>query len=221
MQDKSITRANLLIGLVVALGLVVAVSSIPVQAQESLDTSVTVLSSPANSGHDYLKAWDSTISSLGTEQSLLSPGWMLPEQDSAFRLSQPVGLGVDFDAGIYKYRAGPLLDTGRKEYFLGLSYRAFDGGVWYTNDEMLDDRVARVEAGWTHAVGSDLSFSLRMGRTDYGSSRELTDSTNLSLGAQKKLGNVGFGVRLIDQGLMDTPQGNRLHLFGTLTADFD
>jgi hypothetical protein len=129
-------------------------------------------------------------------------------------------MGLNVDAGVYQYRGAEAGDSGDTAYFLGVSYSEFDGGVWYTNSDALDGRRGRIEAGWTHAIDDDLSVSLRMGHTDYVSNRRLPDSSSLSIGAQRRLGNVGFGLGVIDRGLVDTPRGDRFHLFGNVSAAF-
>lgn len=168
----------------------------------------------------YLANWGSSINPPRAGQSLLAPQWPSGSPASSFMLSQPLGMGLNVDAGVYQYRGAQAVDSGHAAYFLGVSYSELDGGVWYTNGDALDGRRGRIEAGWTHAIDDELSVSLRMGHTDYASSRRLAGSSSLSIGAQRRLGSVGFGLGVIDRGLVDAPQGDRFHLFGNVSAAF-
>lgn len=173
-----------------------------------------------HSGRIYLGYWDLRISPPGAGQNLLAPQWPSGQPASSFMLSQPMGMGLNVDAGVYQYRGGQALDSGHNAYFFGVSYSELDGGVWYTNGDSLDGPRGRIEAGWTHAIDDDLSVSLRMGHSDYTSDRRLPASSSLSIGAQRRLGRVGFGLGVVDRGLLDTPQGDRFQLFGNVSAAF-
>jgi hypothetical protein len=201
----------------VVVGLLLGSGTIPAWADET-DTDEVRISH--HSGRVYLGDWDLRISPPGGGQNLLAPQWPSGQQASAFALSQPIGMGLNVDAGVYQYRGDQTRDSGHNAYFFGVSYSELDGGVWYTNGDALDGPRGRIEAGWTHAIADELTVSLRMGHTDYSSNRRFPASSSLSIGAQRRLGHVGFGLGVVDRGLLDAPQGDRFHLFGKVSAAF-
>ena len=176
-----------------------------------------------HAGGSYLTAGESTIGSLGAGQGLLVPPWGSAKRASSFTLSQPKGIqmNVGIDTGVYRSVGAQGVETRSAGYFLGISYSGLEGGIWYTNGDEFAGRRGKIEAGWTHAVDDELSFSLRIGHTEYTSDDRAPGVSSLSIGAQRRLGNIGFGLGVVEQGLVNgSQQSDRFHLFGNLSAAF-
>lgn len=159
--------------------------------------------------------------------ALYGPSLLRPPASWSWDESAPA---LDFAAGIgHRFLGGLSLDAGvsishvpeyattalsrqlgdsainYRDYFLGLSFGALDGKVWYIPEDNLNSELAAVyyEAGWAQLVTDKLSLSVRLGQYDGDASDRFLgpgDMPSLSLGATTTLDGYGLGLRLIDGG---------------------
>lgn len=128
-----------------------------------------------------------------------------PQLDLATGVTHRFSSGLSLDAGLslaHVYEQHTAIDY--HDYFLGVSYGALDGKVWYLPESALsDDPVFYYEAGWQRPVTEKLSLSLRVGHsqsTGYGLLNDAYDQPSLSFGASTDMAGYGLGLRLIDGG---------------------
>lgn len=115
------------------------------------------------------------------------------------------GGGLGLDTGIAQYGFGPPA-THYQEYYLGLSYDAWQGRVWYTDDYQ-GSGTARsyYELGVTGQLGTDLSLSARFAYGDNGLGFSREPHPAYVFSAQKR-DLYGFGLNLQ---LMGSPDAGR------------
>lgn len=141
------------------------------------------------------------------------------------RLSLDAGVSV---SRVPKYAtsalSGQLPDNtiNYRDYFLGLSFGALDGKVWYLPEDNLSGELAAVyyEAGWAQHVTNKLSLSVRLGQFGGDASDRLLgpgDMPSLSLGATTTLDGYGLGLRLIDGGGQMFGGEQDLQLMGSIS----
>lgn len=142
--------------------------------------------------------------------SLLRPpaSWsrdtLAPELDMAAGVSHSFANGLNLDLGMSLSHVTKSAETiNYRDYFLGLSFGALEGKVWYLPETAFTDEPSLYyEAGWQQPVTENLSFSLRLGQysTGYSSIQGFNDLPSLSLGASTQVRGYGFGLHLIDSG---------------------
>jgi hypothetical protein len=126
-----------------------------------------------------------------------------PQLDAAAGLGHRFASGLNVDLGMSLAHIPERTSINYHDYFLGLSYGALDGKVWYLPETALnEDASLYYEAGWQQPVTEKVSLSLRLGQyssgfTPYGEPAELP---SLSFGASTDVGGYGLGLRLVDQG---------------------
>lgn len=192
--------------------------SVPVSAEESvLDT-----------GFNF---WGTTSEqsqfTAAQGPSLLRPpaswSWdtLAPELDMAAGVSHRFTNGLNLNLGMSLSHVTESAETiNYRDYFLGLSFGALEGKVWYLPETAFTDEPSLYyEAGWQQPVTENLSLSLHLGQysTDYSSIQGLNDQPSLSLGASTQVRGYGLGLRLIDGGGQMFGGDEDLRLMGSIS----
>lgn len=143
-----------------------------------------------------------------------------PQLDAAAGLGHRFESGLNLDLGMSLAHIPDRSSINYHDYFLGLSYGALDGKVWYLPETALnEDSSLYYEAGWQQPVTENFSLSLRLGQyssgyTPYGEEAELP---SLSFGASTDVGGYGLGLRLVDQGGSAFGGEQDLRLMGSIS----
>ncbi len=159
--------------------------------------------------------------------SLLRPpaswswGTLAPEFDMAVGVGHSFANGLNLDLGISLSHVTESVDTiNYRDYFLGLSFGALEGKVWYLPETAFSDEPSLYyEAGWLQPVTENLSLSVRLGQysSDYSSFQGYSDQPSLSLGASTEVRGYGLGLRLIDNGGQMFGGDQDLRLMGSIS----
>lgn len=129
-----------------------------------------------------------------------------PVLDMAAGVTHHFDNGLNLGLGMSLSHATDALNAetiNYRDYFLGLSFGAVEGKVWYLPETAFTDEPSLYyEAGWLQPVTEKLSLSLRLGQysSDYSSIQGYSDQPSLSLGASTQMRGYGLGLRLIDGG---------------------
>lgn len=143
-------------------------------------------------------------------QALLRPpaSWSWENAPPQLGLAAGVGHrfanGLSVDVGLSSAQLAESPAINYHDYFLGVSYGALDGKLWYLPETLDGEATAMYyEAGWSPMVNDRVALSLRLGQ-QVGGSTALTgfDSglPNVSLGASTRFHGYGLGLSVIDGG---------------------
>ena len=204
--------------------------------------SVPAWAGPKLGGMDLWITTDAAASSPALNgPSLLRPpaSWSwdaaAPTLDFAAGIGHRFAGGLNLDAGISVahvsefgaadalYEETSTREINYRDYFLGMSFGALDGKIWYLPEhEHLGGQPSAMyyEAGWAQSVGEKLSLSVRLGHYDGGATNRLlgsSDAPSLSLGASTTLSGYGLGLRLIDGGGQMFGGDQNLQLMGSIS----
>ncbi len=153
--------------------------------------------------------------------------WLLDEEDGKVRSDRYTGLrrrfdsGLGLDTGVAQYGIEPVAQQYREFYF-GLSYDAWQGRVWYTNDYQ-GSGAARsfYEFGISGRLSDDFSLSARLGYGDTGSALDDENHAAYVLSAEKRdLYGFGLNLQLVGSGDARWAESDDLRVMGVLSRPF-
>lgn len=188
-------------------------------------------------------AFDDPFASLPDRDSLQERGWLVApgfqadlhqglyhetwpasphgrqgETDRYTGVRHRLGGGLGLDTGVAQYGFGPAANH-YQEYYFGLSYDAWQGKVWYTNDyQGAGTTRAYYELGVSGQLGSDIALSARLAYGDDGLGLAREPQPAYVFSAQKR-DLYGFGLNLQLMGGADPQraESDELRFMGVLS----